>query len=272
MNDLQPLLRAEQLCFAYPDSPPLLDNVSLSAGAHRLLAIAGPNGAGKSTLLKILAGVRQPRAGRVLLEGRDLHKLNATQRAQRVAYLPQHPPTPEGLTAWELVLLGRHPYRGLRLFESAQDFAIARASLARTQTEAFADRPIATLSGGELQRVHLAACLAQEPDVLLLDEPTSDLDLAHQLRMFELLQTLAKNAELAVVVVTHDLNWALRFADDVLLLHDGAVVAHGSPADVLHAEILSKVYGVRFEVIEAPDGKRPYLVAQELVIAQDEAP
>ncbi|MCB9851020.1 MAG: ABC transporter ATP-binding protein [Phycisphaerales bacterium] len=246
-----PILQATALRFGYPHARVLLDGVDFTARAGELVAIVGPNGAGKSTLLRLLAGLLSPTAGTITLAGRKLRRMRATTRARQLALLPQNPPTPADITVAEVVRLGRYPYLGMHVFESPDDLAVVDNAMKATGVDVFATRRVTTLSGGEAQRVHLAACLAQQPRVLMLDEPTSDLDLAHQLRIFRLLRELTRRDQLAVVVVTHDLNLATRFADVACVLHHGNVVASGAPRDVLREAILGPVYGVRFAEVVA---------------------
>lgn len=246
--------------FAYPAAAPFLGPVSLEIGLGQLWMIVGPNGAGKSTLLKIMAGLLRPTAGDATLDGRRLDGVAPRDRARRIAYLPQHLPTHLTQSVHEVVLLGRYPHRTLGLFESAHDHAVVEQSLEVMGLSAFADRPVATLSGGEAQRVHVAAALAQEPALLLLDEPTTSLDLRHQLEIYRLLQRLVTEQGLGVVVVTHDLNGAARYGSHVALMNAGRFVAVGPAADVLQPAHLDAVYGVRTGVVTAGSPPRRWVV------------
>lgn len=266
------ILCARDVAFSYDLETRLIDALSLEVAAGALMALVGPNGAGKSTLLRLLAGILTPARGEVCLEGRSLPAWRPRARAQRIALLPQNPQVPTDMTVVELVRLGRYPFLGLRMFESPADLAIADRALAATDMSDFAGRRVETLSGGEAQRAHLAACLAQQPAVLLLDEPTSDLDLAHQLRIFNLLADLAHRDRIAVVVVTHDLNLAGRFADVVCVLDHGRIVVQGSPADVLRNPVLSRIYSVNFTCLEMPNAGPPLLVAESLTPPAGDAP
>ncbi len=241
-------LKANNIGFAYSRTAHatgchVLRDVSFDARLGECWGIIGPNGAGKSTLLRILAGLLQPTAGGVSLNGTALHRITPKARARQLAYLPQRFECDPSLSAEQVVLLGRYPFRSLGLFESAADYEIARAAMQRTDTLAFADRPIGSLSGGETQRVHLAAVLAQQPQIILLDEPTTALDWKHQLAIFDVIRTSAAEGKL-VIVVTHDLNLAARYCDRLLLIHAGQVAAIGSADDVLTPEILTPVYNV----------------------------
>jgi len=221
----------------------VLRDISFDARLGECWGIIGPNGAGKSTLLRILAGLLQPTAGGVSLNGSPLNRIAPKARAQQLAYLPQRFECDPSLSAEQVVLLGRYPFRSLGLFESAADYEIARAAMQRTDTLAFANRPIGSLSGGEAQRVHLAAVLAQQPEIILLDEPTTALDWKHQLAIFEVIHSSAAEGKL-VIVVTHDLNLAARYCNRLLLLHAGQVAATGNAHDVLTPDILTPVYNV----------------------------
>ena len=239
--------------YSYPARPDFLGPISAVVEPGQCWAIVGPNGAGKSTLLRIMAGLRAPKAGRVSLGAEDLHGMPARRRARRIAFLPQQPPVDLNLSARDVVVMGRFPHRSMGLFESADDYRVADQAMAVTHTSDFADRPVASLSGGEAQRVHLAAALAQQPAFLLLDEPTSSLDLQHQLTIFEILRDRAAGEGLGVIVVTHDVNLAARFCSHVLLLDDGALVASGPPETVLTPAVMEPVYRVELAMLTAPD-------------------
>ncbi len=244
-----PMLETIGVRFGYPARPSFLGPIDLSVDKGDCWAIVGPNGAGKSTLLRLIAGLCRPAIGRAIFEGNDLAQMTPRARAQAIAFVPQHPPTDFDLSVRDIVLMGRFPHRSMGLFESASDYRIADLALEVTETAAFADRPIATLSGGEAQRVHVAAALTQQPRLLLLDEPTASLDLQHQLAIFEILRRRACDTGLSVVVVTHDVNLASHFCSHVLLLHAGKPVAVGPPGEVLTPDILGRVYGVELELL-----------------------
>lgn len=248
--------------FGFPSRADFLGPVTLNVAPGDCWSIVGPNGAGKTTLLRLMAGLTRPSTGKILLGEHVLHALPSRERARRLAMVPQRVTHDLDLTARELVLLGRYPHRAFGLFESAEDERIAERAMAVTETLAFADRRMYTLSGGEAQRVHIAAALAQEPAVLLLDEPTSSLDLRHQLGIHALLRRRAAEDALAVVVVTHDVNLALRFSTHVLLLNDGDVAAVGPPEDVLRPEKLTEVYGVEMVTLGGAGGDASWLVPQ----------
>ncbi len=270
MSDSLPtMLELDGIRFGYPARPGFLGPISVQIARGECWAIVGPNGAGKSTLLRLMAGLLPPGGGSVRVLGQTLGGLSPRDRARRIAFVPQHPPADLDLTAGETVLLGRFPHRTLGLFESAEDHAATKRAMEMTETISFADRPLSTLSGGEAQRVHVAAALAQEPELLLLDEPTASLDLQHQLAIFGLLRRRTRGADLTVVAVTHDVNLAAMFCTHALLLDDGHVAAVGSPQTVLTPETLSPVYGVKLETLSVPgDPTRRVLVPVETAIEE----
>ncbi len=234
---------------------PVVHEVDLSIRSGRVTALVGPNGSGKSTLLRSLARLHRRDAGRVRITGAqedaDLDDLSPRALATRLAMLTQQRPTPAGVTVSEVVTFGRHPYRrALRADQGGPD-AVARA-LRLTGLAELADRPVDQLSGGQVQRVWLASCLAQDTGVLLLDEPTNHLDLRYQVELLALLRELADDEGVAIGVVLHDLNQAAAVADEVVLLADGRVLAAGAPRVVLTPALLRRAYGVRVEV--SPDG------------------
>lgn len=247
---VEAVYRAQQLAFAY-GSTAVLTAVDLELSAGDFGALLGPNGSGKSTLLRLLLGRLSPTAGQVLLSGRPVLSRPSLERARLVGYLPQEVSPSYEFTVAEVVLMGRFPHLLFGL-ESADDVAVAERSLQRTATDHLADRVFNTLSGGEKQRVLLASVLAQEPEVLLLDEPTAALDIHHQHEVMELLSQLHEDG-LAILMVTHDLNLAARYCPKLWLLHEGRIVASGPPEDVLQIDQLRRVYGERLRVVPDPD-------------------
>jgi iron complex transport system ATP-binding protein len=255
----RPYLAARDLVFAYGPTP-VLNGVSLAVGRGRLVNVLGPNGSGKTTLVRILVGLLAPAAGDVRLGGVRLADCPREALARRVAYVPQETPATAGFTVLETVLLGRSPHTGALGFEAAGDWAAARQALRMTETEAFTERSLEELSGGERQRVILARALAQEPELVLLDEPTSFLDIKHQHAIYGLLRRLVGERNLTVLCVSHDLNLAAAYADDLVLLDHGRVAAAGRPADVLRREVLSPVYEIPVEVRTDEVTGRPYVL------------
>ncbi len=247
------LLKLAGVRFGFPTRPHFLGPVSLTIQRGQCWAIVGPNGAGKSTLLRLMAGLLRPDSGQIHLLGRSLGQTSGRQRAKHIAFLSQNVSRDLDFCARDVVLMGRFPHRSLGLFESAEDYRITEGAMSITQTLEFADRPMTTLSGGEAQRVHIAAALAQRPDILLLDEPTASLDIQHQIAVFGVLAEGVRGGSIAAIVVLHDVNLAAGFCTHVLLLSEGRVVAIGPPEEVITPEVLGPVYGVKFATLLMPD-------------------
>jgi iron complex transport system ATP-binding protein len=248
------ILTAHAVTYAYHrGSPPAINGVDLQVNRGEVLAVVGPNGSGKSTLMAVLAGWLQPQQGRVELAERPLQQWPARQRARHLAYLPQQVAPLYDLTVNELVATGRYPQQTGWTGQDATDRAAVEQALAATDTAGLATRSYSTLSGGERQRVLVASVLAQEPEVLLLDEPTGSLDLHHRVQVFRLLRNAAV-AGRGVAVVTHDLNLAALFADRVVLLVAGQVALVGPPDEVLGQQTLEQAYGAELVVLPHPDG------------------
>ena len=231
----------------------LLKPLTLSLLNRGITGLVGQNGSGKSTLLKILARQQPPSRGSIVFEGRPLQAWPEREFARRVAYLPQHTPLAAGLTTRELVELGRYPWHGALGRFSQTDRQKVDEALALTCTDVFADRFVDTLSGGERQRVWLAMLIAQDARVLLLDEPISALDVAHQLRVLGLVRRLSMEKDLAVMIVIHDINLAARYCDDIIALKAGEIVAHGTPAEFMTTARLQEIYDVVMGVFPHPE-------------------
>lgn len=239
---------------------PVLDEVSLEVRRGELLAIIGPNGAGKSTLIRTISGVLQPRAGRLMVDGEDLQRLSPSERARRLAVVPQAIQLPEAYSVYQTVLLGRTAYMNWFGRAASRDHEQVLLALEKTNTLALADRLVGQLSGGERQRVLLARAIAQGAPYLLLDEPTTFLDLQHQSSLLNLIRSLSTEKDLGVLMVLHDLNLASLYADRVAILSGGRITAQGAPAQVLTAERLSSIYRVPVNVIPHPDYGTPLIL------------
>jgi iron complex transport system ATP-binding protein len=242
-----PLLEAAGVRFAYGPRPAIRD-VTLAVGEGEMLAIAGANGSGKSTLLALLSGVRRPSAGTVRLAGRPLAAYDRRALARTVAVVPQETAVAFPYRVAEMVLIGRAPFLSGLGLEGARDLAVAERAMARTGVLALADRPLAELSGGERQRVIVARALAQEPRVLLLDEPTTFLDLRHAIEILELVSDLNRRERLTVVAVLHDLTIAAMYFPRIACLRDGRLACDGPPATVVTEETIRAVFGADVEV------------------------
>lgn len=244
-------LRADTVSVAY-GSFTAVDRASLRLPRGQVSVLIGPNGSGKSTLLRGIASLQPMASGSVDIDGVSTRALSRRELARRLTMLTQGRPTPAGLTVREVVEFGRHPYRGRwRANDTDGREAVDRA-LALTEVAELHDRDVDTLSGGQLQRVWLAACLAQDTDVLLLDEPTTYLDLRHQVELLSLIRSLAATHSVTVGVVLHDLNQAADIADHVVLLHEGQIVAAGAPSAVLDPQTLTRVYEIPITVVHDP--------------------
>lgn len=245
------MLKIENLSVDY-GSRRVLQDVSLDVQSGEVAALIGPNGAGKSTLIRAVSGVIPARSGHVRTNSDDFRSLTHTQRARRLAVVPQAVSLPPAFTVWETVLMGRTPYLGFLGQPSQADEDLARRALERVSAVEFADRRVGELSGGEAQRVLLARALCQSTPILLLDEPTAHLDLQYQVSLLKLVYELAHHDHLAVLVALHDLNLAAHFADRVALLVGGEIKAIGTPREVLTSELISQAYCLPVQVVEHP--------------------
>ena len=245
------LLSVRDCSFRYGRGEFELNGVSLDAQPGEVLGIVGPNGSGKSTLLRLMSGILAPVDGDVLLEGVPVRSISRRRLAARLAFLPQSPEAPFRFSVREVVAMGRFPYQGAFGFLSENDVAVVERVLAETDAEALGERDFSTLSGGEKQRVLIAGILAQEPAVMLLDEPTAALDIHHCCEVMDLLWELSRKG-IAVAVVTHDLNAAGQFCDRLVLLSRGRLVRSGTPAQVLEEELLCATYGSQVRVLANP--------------------
>lgn len=227
----------------------ILHDVSVHIPRGRFVGIIGPNGAGKTTLMRVLAGVARPTTGRIDVDGRPLHGMSDRERARIMAYMSQNPAIGFGFTVQDVVAMGRYAHRGPLAPMSTVDREAVEQALAATDVVHLRERPVTDLSGGERQRVFLARTLAQEPRLLFLDEPTSDLDVRFQLEILALIRTLQQEQALTVVMAIHDLTWAARYCDAVLALKSGQVVAFGRTDDVLTESLIDDVFGVRSTIV-----------------------
>lgn len=238
----------------------VIENLDLEFAPGRMTAVIGANACGKSTLLGALARIIPLSGGRVTLDGADTASMPRRRFAQHVGLLPQHPTAPDGLTVAELVARGRHPHRGVFQRWSAMDSARVDAAMATTGVTALADRPVGDLSGGQRQRVWIAMALAQEPRILLLDEPTTFLDLSHQIEVLDLLRELNRREGTTIVTVLHELNLAARYADDLIVLSGGRVLAQGAPSEVLTRDVVAAAFDLDALVIPDPLTQTPLVI------------
>jgi len=253
-------LNVEQASYAYAatdrSAPKFaLGPVSFEAKEHELVAILGPNASGKSTLLTLLAGLNKPLSGRIEVDGTEVSQLDLRVRAQRIALVQQESELLFPLRVWEYVLQGRYPHGRRLRFESQEDCLFAGNALAQVGADALRDRWMDQLSGGEKQRVILARALAQQPSLLLLDEPTQHLDIGGKVELLRRLRRLADNNRYTVLVVTHELNLAAEFSDRIVLLHKGKCLRVGPPAEVYDREMLEEIFDAPLEVEMRPSGR-----------------
>jgi iron complex transport system ATP-binding protein len=252
------MLEALAITVGYTETPVLRD-VSLSAARGQFIGLVGPNGSGKSTLLRALSRVLAPSRGQVLLDGVDVCRMPARDLARRLAVVAQDNPVHFDFAVRDVVLMGRAPHLPRFGLERPQDYAIAEQCMELTSTALLADRPITALSGGERQRCMIARALAQEPEVLLLDEPTAHLDIAHQIEILDLTRKLTASRGLATLVVLHDLNLAGQYCDHLVLLAEGRVIATGRPQEVVTETHIREAYGAEVQVRLHPTTGRPYV-------------
>ncbi|MFG2729931.1 ABC transporter ATP-binding protein [Streptomyces canus] len=237
----------------------VIDGLDVAIPPGVITTIIGPNGCGKSTLLRTLSRLLKPTRGTVVLDGDDIVKLKTRDVAKKLGLLPQAPVAPEGLTVSDLVARGRHPHQSWLRQWSSDDAAVVDRALAMTGVSDLADRPVDSLSGGQRQRVWISMTLAQGTDLLLLDEPTTYLDLAHAIDVLDLVDDLHESG-CTVVMVLHDLNLAARYSDNLVVMREGTILAQGHPRDVITAELLDEAFGLRAKVIDDPVGDRPLIV------------
>jgi iron complex transport system ATP-binding protein len=252
-------LKASDIHVSYGDEP-IVKGVSFEVANGELVAVVGPNGCGKTTLLRSLSRTLKPSKGAVYLDEREILRLSGRELAREMAVVPQDGEVAFEFTALETVLMGRSPHLGRFSLEGAHDLDIAKEAMVQTSTLHIANRPVNTLSGGERQRVIIARALAQEPQVILLDEPTSHLDINFQVEILDLIRRLTREKGIAALAVLHDLNLAAHYCDRMILMKNGKVHCAGTPDDVLTAENVRQVYGVEVWVKKHPAYGRPYVI------------
>lgn len=229
----------------------ILDNINLSFSPGKRTAIIGPNGCGKSTLLKAVSGLSRHYQGDIILDGQNINNWSRKKIAKKMAILPQGATAPTDLTVKELVAYGRFPYRSLlKSSDNQKDKEIIAQAMAKTKVDKFASRLVATLSGGERQRTWIAMALAQQPQILLLDEPTTYLDIAHQLEVMQIITELNRQENMTIIMVLHDINHARMYADDIVIIKDKHVFTQGAPQKVLNPDNLATVFGVKADIYQ----------------------
>lgn len=248
------------------DNKEVIKGVDLSVGKGEFIGIIGPNGAGKSTLVRSLSRALRPSGGNILLNGKGIYSMSANEFARSVAVVPQDTLIVFEFQVWDIVMMGRTPFIKKFGGEQARDLDIVRECLETTKVSALADRLINELSAGERQRVILAKALAQQPALLILDEPTSHLDISHQIEIFDLLKGLSRREGLTVIAVLHDLNLSSEYCDRLMLMNEGSIVACGSPEEILNYKTIEDVYKTTVVVGKNPISKKPYVFLVPSVI------
>ena len=246
------ILQLEDVSFAY-NREPVVNHLSMRVKSGEFVGILGPNGSGKSTLLKLLAGILKPDCGNVLFQNKKLHDYKRKVLAQSLAWLPQEHEMVFPFRVAEIILMGRHPYMSPWQFEGRKDLDIADRAMAITETTALSTRQFNEISGGEKQRVMMACAIAQEPEVLLLDEPTTALDIKYQLEILNILQRLNRDNGMTLLLAMHDLHLASKYCQRLILIDQGKIVKDGTPDEVLQKEILETVYRVPLKIFRDPE-------------------
>lgn len=235
----------------------VLDRISFRVGKQDYFVIIGPNGSGKSTLMKMLAGIEPTKSGKLEILGKSITRYTKKALAKKIAFVPQSVPSEFPFSVQQMVLMGRAPHLGFLGIEKPEDMEIARQAMEFTGVDHLSNRKISELSGGERQRAFIARALCQQPQVIVLDEPTASLDLAHQVRVMDLMERLKNDHGVTVIMVSHDVNLAAMYGDTLLLLKDGQIVSLGAPREVLTFQTLEKAYGCTLLVDDSPLGKIP---------------
>ena len=256
---MEAALTTRKLTLAY-DRTIIIQDLNVAIPAHQITALVGANGCGKSTLLKGLARLLKPQSGAVYLDSAAIAKLSTKEVAKRLGMLPQSPSAPEGLTVRELVAQGRYPHQSWFQQWSKEDEQLTEQALAITGMLELADRPLDSLSGGQRQRAWIAMALAQNTEILLLDEPTTFLDLAHQIEVLDLLYDLNRTQGRTIVMVLHDLNQACRYADYLVAMQQGHIYAQGIPADIMTEGMVQEVFALRSRIVRDPIAGTPMCI------------
>lgn len=240
--------------------PPIVEELTVTIPTQAITAIIGPNGCGKSTLLKALARILIPEQGKVEVNEVDIHSQSTKEIARQLGLLPQNPRSPDGITVSDLIQRGRYPHQGIFRQWSREDESSVSKALSLTGLTNFSDRPIDELSGGQRQRVWIAMLLAQETPIMLLDEPTTHLDIAHQIEVLDLLKELTEQHNRTIVMVLHDINLAVRYANNLIAMRDGEIKTAGKPRDVLTAQMIHDVFSIQAQILPDPISGSPLCI------------
>lgn len=256
-------ISVKNLSVAYEDNI-IIEDMNLSIPKGKISIIIGANGCGKSTLLKTVARVNKPKRGDIFINNKNIKKVKEKNIAKEVAFLPQGPVCPSGLTVRELVAYGRFPHQKMIGGLNSYDKKVIDWAIKETGLSEFADRGIENLSGGQRQRAWIAMTLAQETEIIMLDEPTTYLDMSYQLEVLEVLERLNKEKNITIVIVLHELNNACRFADNIIGLKKGKIICQGKPIDVINKQTLKEIYGIDANLVKSDDGRYPICMEYEL--------
>jgi len=257
------LLKAEKLHLRYGKQAPVVNDVNFSLAQGEFMVLIGPNGSGKSTLLKSLAGILKPYSGAVYINNQPVHQYSKKALARYLAFLPQSPLTPEDFTVREIVSFGRNPHLKWNGRMTSRDWDIVDEAITRTRLTPFQNRRIDALSGGERQRAWLALALAQKPKILLLDEPTTFLDICYQFEMLELIKSLNITLNISTVMVLHDINQAARYANRITVVNQGRIDASGTPENVISTQLLADVFNIKVNIIRDNVHDCPFMIPLE---------
>jgi len=238
----------------------IVEGLTITIPTQAITAIIGPNGCGKSTLLKALARILIPEQGKVEVNEVDIHSQSTKEIARQIGLLPQSPRSPDGITVLDLIQRGRYPHQGIFRQWSREDEASVNNALSLTGLTNFSDKPIDELSGGQRQRVWIAMLLAQETPIMLLDEPTTHLDIAHQIEVLDLLKELTRQHNRTIVMVLHDINLAVRYADNLIAMRDGKIKTFGEPHNVVTAQMMHEVFSIQAQILQDPVSGSPLCI------------
>lgn len=253
------MLKINKLKLGY-DHKIIVDNVSFNVEKNSITTIIGPNGCGKSTILKALSKNKKPTYGQVLLETKDINKISPKILAKKMSILPQSPKVPDDFTTRDLVGYGRYPHLGWAGRFTKKDYDIIDWAIKETKIENLQHRQIVTMSGGERQRAWIAMALAQQSELLLLDEPTTYLDICHQFEVLELIKRLNREMNITIVMVLHDLNQAARYSDKIVVIKDGSIYKEGKPEEIITKEVLEDVFNIKVRVFNDEEHQYPYFI------------
>jgi len=253
------MLKINNLTMGY-EGKRILDNISFEVEKNKVTTLIGPNGCGKSTILKALSRAKKPESGEILLESEDIYKVNEKTIAKIMSILPQSPKVPDDFSARDLVGYGRYPYMNWMGRLTKKDYDIIDWAIKETKIESLQHRQVSTMSGGERQRAWIAMALAQQPQLLLLDEPTTYLDICHQFEVLELVERLNKEMDITVVMVLHDLNQAARYSDKIIVVKDEKIYKEGKPEEIINKKLLEEVFDIRVKIFKDEDNDCPYFL------------